>query len=123
MTFGFKENPKDNQTTTVIPMNYFCFAKVLNHDQNVYYGVKIQKNAQSKVNQASETVFLREKVITEKDDPMPSKDTYWNEDGLKKQAATTPSSSGFYISELTKEIEVIYINTDDVHQVSAEDDF
>ena len=78
MTFGFKGVTAQGANIE-IPKNYFCFAKVLNHDQNDYYGVKIQKNKPSKTDKSSELVFLREKVITEKDDPMPAKDMYWND--------------------------------------------
>jgi len=45
-------------------------------------------------------VFLREKVITEKHDPMPSKDYYWDDVGINNSSL----SNGIFVSELTKEI-------------------
>jgi len=50
---------------------------------------------------------LREKVITEANDEMPSNDMYWNGAGIEKDAL----KNGLYLSGLTKEIEIIYFNS------------
>ena len=71
------------------------------------------------VNKNQEKLFLREKIILEKNDPMPAKDKYWDNEGLNK----TKLSNGIFVSELTKQIEVIYVNTEETHSVSAFTDF
>ena len=71
------------------------------------------------VNKSQEKLYLREKLIIEKNDPLPAKDKYWDNEGLNK----TKLSNGIFVSELTKEIEVIYVNTEEVHTASAFADF
>lgn len=50
---------------------------------------------------------------------MPAADRYWDEAGLKNQSL----SNGIFVSELTKEIEVLYINTKATHLSAANEDF
>ena len=40
MTLGFNE-VKGSDVNVNIPKNYFCFTKIINQDQNRYYGVKV----------------------------------------------------------------------------------
>ena len=50
---------------------------------------------------------------------MPAKDRFWDEKGLNANSL----SNGFYVSDLTKEIEVVYVNNGGTMEANANKDF
>jgi hypothetical protein len=50
---------------------------------------------------------------------MPAKDRFWDEQGLNENSL----SNGFYVSALTKEIEVVYVNNGDTMEAEGNKDF
>ena len=61
---------------------------------------------------SKERIIVREKVISERNDPLPAQDIFLDKTGLNNQSAKT---GGIFLSNLTKEIEVIYMNTVPTH--------
>jgi hypothetical protein len=120
-TMGYAK-PADTKVKVItIPEFYFCYQNVnnWNHKRDSYFALNVDNKAPN-----ATVLLLNEHIITGRLDPLPPKLTFWNNAGIAASSVSPKKlDHEWFVSNLTSQVEVLWINMVPRTQEKASKDF